>query len=204
MPLSHHGLKAAKRIPAFDKDYILILGCQIKKDGTLTPLLKGRADRAIEFARMQKEASGKDVIFVPSGGKGPDEILPEAQAIRSYLVHAGIPEARILTEDGSVNTYENFKWSLTLIRTVSRAPEPQIAFSTTNYHVFRSGVLAGQQGVRAEGIGSRTRSYFWVNAFVREFAAAVYSEGKQHLRVIAELTVILLGVVTIVCLANLL
>ena len=62
-------------------------------------------------------------------------------------------------------------------------------------------MLAGQQGVRAEGIGSRTRSYFWVNAFVREFAAAVYSEGKQHLRVIAELTVMLLGVVTIVCLA---
>lgn len=64
------GVKAARHIPAFDKDYILILGCQIKKDGTLTKLLRDRVDRAIEFARMQREATGKDVIFVPSGGGG--------------------------------------------------------------------------------------------------------------------------------------
>ena len=32
-----YGIKAARHIPRFDKDYILILGCQIRKDGTLTP-----------------------------------------------------------------------------------------------------------------------------------------------------------------------
>ena len=69
------GIKSAKHIPKFDKDYIVILGCQIKKDGTLTNLLKGRVDRAIEFSKMQKEKTGKDIIFVPSGGQGEDEVI---------------------------------------------------------------------------------------------------------------------------------
>ena len=84
-------VKAARHIPAFDKDFILILGCQIRKDGSLTKLLQSRADRAVEFASMQKEAAGKDVIFVPSGGQGSDEVMPEAQAIRQYLLSIGIP-----------------------------------------------------------------------------------------------------------------
>ena len=41
-------VKAAKYVPKFDKDCIIILGCKIKKDGSLTKLLKGRVDRAIE------------------------------------------------------------------------------------------------------------------------------------------------------------
>ena len=197
-------VRAARRIPAFDRDYMLILGCRIRKDGGLTPLLKGRADRALEFARLQKEKSGKDLIFVPSGGKGADECIPEAQAIRDYLLEAGVPEDRILPEDASADTYENFRNSLALIRAHSTAAEPRIAFSTTNYHVFRSGILARQQGVSAEGIGSRTRSYFWINAFVREFIATVASEWRRHLRVIAVLVLLTLALVGIIYLSNIL
>ena len=194
--------RAARQIPSFDRDYMLILGCQLRADGTLTPLLKGRADRALDFARLQKEAAGKDLVFVPSGGKGADEAVAEAQAIREYLVSAGVPEARILTEDRSGNTEENFKFSLALIREHSPAPEPNIAFSTTNYHVFRSGILARQQGIHAQGIGSGTRSYFWINAFVREFAATLQAGWKKHLRVIAALILLTLAMVWIVRLSN--
>ena len=195
-------VKAARRIPAFDKDYILILGCKIRGDGSLTPLLKGRADRALDFARMQKEAGGKDVIFVPSGGKGGDEIMPEAQAVKNYLLEQGVPEERILAEDGSANTYENFKNSLALIREDCGGGEPKIAFSTTNYHVFRSGVLAERQGASVEGIGSKTRSYFWINAFVREFIATLAAEWKRHLAVIAALVLTVIAMVAVVMLSN--
>ena len=58
-----------------------------------------------------------------------------------------------------------------------------MSFSTTNYHVFRSGILARQQGIDAEGIGSPTKSYFWINAFVREFIATVLYGWKVHLAV---------------------
>ena len=33
-----------------------------------------------------------------------------------------------------------------------------------------------------EGIGAKTKSYFWINAFIREFIAALNSERKNHIR----------------------
>ena len=178
------GIKSAKNIPSFDKDYILILGCQIRSDGTLTSLLKGRTDRAIEFAKTQQKESGKEIIFVPSGGKGSDEVIAEGQAIHNYLIEKGIPESRILTEDKSVSTYENLKYSMELIRKHTKELNPKIAFSTTNYHVFRTGIFAAEQGIEAEGIGSKTKQYFFINAFVREFIATLVSEKKSHIKVI--------------------
>lgn len=196
------GIRAAKKIPAFDKDYILILGCQIRADGTLTPLLKGRADRAVEFAEMQKNDNGKKVVFVPSGGKGSDEVIAEGQAIRNYLVGSGISEDRILTEDKSETTYKNLKYSMELIKKHSSSEEPKIAFSTTNYHVFRAGIFATEQGIKAEGIGSKTKSYFYINAFVREFVATIVSEKRSHIKVIAVMVLSMFACVTTLYLSN--
>ena len=35
-------------------------------------------------------------------------------------------------------------------------------------------------GKKIEGVGSKTKSYFWVNAFIREFIATLVSERKAH------------------------
>ena len=198
------GIKAARRIPAFDKDYMLILGCQINADGTLTKLLKGRADRALEFARMQEEAAGKKLIVVPSGGKGPDEVTSEAEAIRRYLAETGVPADRILVEDQSANTEENIRNSAALIREAGGGQEAKIAFSTTNYHVFRAGILANRQGAPMEGVGGKTRSYFWINAFIREFIATMYAERRTHVRVILVMLAAALAMVYVVYLSNIL
>ena len=179
-------VKAARKVPSFDKDYILILGCQIRKDGTLTKLLQGRADRALEFAKMQSDNTSKPLTFVPSGGKGSDEVISESQAIHNYLVEKGIPEDKIIVEDSSTSTEENMRKSFALIE--QQNSDPKVAFATTNYHVFRSGVLAYKEGINAEGIGSKTRTYFWVNAFVREFIATLYAERIKHHRVIRALS----------------
>ncbi len=194
--------KAARKIPSFDKDYILILGCQINKDGTLTKLLKSRADRAIEFAKMQKEATGKEIVFVPSGGKGDDEIISEGDAIKNYLVESGIPAGRILVENESANTNENLRNSMELIKKDSKTEDPKIAFSTTNYHVFRSGYFASQQGIKAEGIGAKTKRYFWINAFIREYIAALVSEWKTHAAIIVSWIVLVILMIGIVYFSN--
>ena len=191
-------VKAARHTPPFDRDYVLILGSQINRDGTLTKLLQGRADRALEFARLQEAAGGPGPVFVPSGGQGPDEMISEAEAIRRYLLEAGVPEDRILPEDRSASTYENLRNSCALIREREGEREAKIAFSTTNYHVFRAGMLAWSQGIRAEGIGSRTRRYFWINAFVREFIATLYSERRTHFLVFGGLVVIIFLMVGVV------
>lgn len=164
-----------------DRDYIVILGCGLKRDGTLTPLLKGRVDSAVKFEKEQFEKTGKRAVFVPSGGQGADEVVSEAKAMENYLVSIGIPKMRILREEKSVNTFENMKFSKELIKNNTYDFENQkIAFSTTSYHVFRGYVLAKKNDFDAKGISSKTKFYFFPNAFIREFAGLLYEKRWKH------------------------
>ncbi len=172
-------LKAAKNEPAPDKDFIVILGCWFRKDGSLPPLLKGRADRALAFYRKQKEATGKEAVMIPSGGQGRDESMPEAEAIARYLRENGVPPDKIILEDRAANTYENMSFSAEIIRHID--PEGKAVFVTTNYHVFRSGLWASLAGFRAEGIGGKTVWWFWPNAFIRECAGLLKNRWKQEI-----------------------
>ena len=190
-------LKASKHNPNYDKDYVIILGCKIQKDGKLTKLLKGRVDRAIEFATKQKEETGKDIVFIPSGGQGSDEIISEALAMKNYLIENGIKEKNIILEDKSTNTIENFKFSHKLMK----KKDAKIAFSTTNYHVFRSGLLATSLNIELEGMGAKTKSYFWINAFIREYIATLYYEKKKHLLIILILLIFIFLMVLLVYLS---
>lgn len=177
------GIKAARHIPAFNKDYILIHGCMVGADGRPTKLLQSRVDRAVEFAKMQKEKTGRELIFVPSGGKGADEVISEAACMTNYLLECGIPESRILPEDKSETTAQNIRYACELID--AQKPDAEIALSTTNYHVFRAGALAYAQGRKIEGIGAKTKSYFSLNAFVREFIAVLYETRRMHITLLA-------------------
>ena len=98
---------AARHKPNFDKDFIIILGSKIRKDGTLTPILQARVDKAIEFAKEQKDKEGRPIMFIPSGGKGDDEVTAEAIAMKKYLLQNGIDENDIVIEDKSINTMQN-------------------------------------------------------------------------------------------------
>jgi len=169
---------AARLEPDFDRKYMIILGCGLRKDGTPTPLLRGRLDRALLFYHRQKEATGKEMIFIVSGGQGPNEVIPESRSMKNYLLSQGIPEEMIVEEDRSTSTYENMKFSKEKIP--SDDLHAGIAFVTTNYHVFRGGLCGRRVKMRALGMGARTKWYFWPNAAVREFAGLlVEHRGKQ-------------------------
>ena len=45
------------------------------------------------------------------------------------------------------------------------------ALVTSDYHVFRASEYAHQIGLKADGVGSRTKGYYWPTAFIREFVA---------------------------------
>lgn len=169
-----------KHEPAYDKDFIVILGCRIRPDGTLYPLIRGRVDKAIEFAKKQEAAGGPRAYFIPSGGKGDNEPVSEAEAMAAYLKAQGVEEDRILVEDKARTTRENLRFS----RAIAEAKKPgaAAAFSTTNYHVFRSGILAAKEGWKLEGMGAVTKWYFWPNAQIREFAGLL-NENKKGIAV---------------------
>ena len=174
------GLITAGYKPKPDKDFMIILGCGLKKDGTPTPLLQGRIDRALRFYRDQKAQTGKDLTFIVSGGKGPDEVIAESASMKQYLLLHGIPEQQIIEENQSSSTLENMKFSKNRILETGQAGK--IAFATTNYHVFRSGLCARRVKMRALGVGAKTKWYFWPNAWVREFAGLLTEHrGKQVL-----------------------
>ena len=187
-------LMASFRKPIYDRDFVIILGCGLKKDGTLLPLLKGRADKAIEFVKAQKENTGKRCVFVPSGGKGSDEIIAEGEAIKNYLVEQGIDENDILVENKSTTTLENMMFSKKLID--EKMPDAKVAFATTRYHLFRSGMYSNVAGLNAIGIGSKTKWYFWPNAFLREFVGVLRAKVKYHI-ITAVIIVIVSAIIVI-------
>lgn len=177
------GWIAARAVPAYDKDYIIVLGCSIDKRGGLLPLLRGRVNRAVRFAWEQEIATGKALRYVPSGGQGPNEIMSEGSAMGFYLMTHGAEEYEVIPEKQSRNTWENFCFSKKLIEEMT--PHPKVAFATTNYHILRSGILANKAGLDAQGIAGDTKWYFWPNGFVREFFGILAMERKVHLRAVA-------------------
>ena len=182
------GLRAARHKPSFGADYILILGCVIRRDGTPTPLLRGRVDKAVAYWREQLEQTGKRAILMPSGGQGPGEVIAEAESMRRYLIENGIPSDAIHIEDQSKNTYQNMTCSKALIEQEKQAP--RVVYATTGYHVFRSGVWAKLAGLRVEGMGSKTKWWYWPNAFMRECAGLLRNRLRQEIIMLVVLNVI--------------
>ncbi len=179
---------AAKHEPEYNQDFIVILGCQIAKDGKPLPLLRGRIDRALDFYHKQLEQTGKMVRFIPSGGQGDNEIISEAECMKNYLMEQGIDESLIYPETQSATTLQNMKFSKKIAD--EQKENANILFSTTNYHIFRSGMLATKAGMNADGIGAKTKWYFWPNAQMREFIGLLASEWKINIAFIV-LTVFL-------------
>ncbi len=176
---------AAKYKPHYDRDYIIILGCAIRGDGTLTPLLQARVDSAVAFEKAQYEKTGRHAVFVPSGGQGPDEVISEGEAMENYLLSIGVPAEQIAREDKSVNTFQNMQFSKQVIDAHAGNPDSAIAFATTNYHVFRGYILVKKNGFEAKGISAKTKLYFFPNAFLREFIGLLVDQKWKHLIFIA-------------------
>ena len=159
---------AARHVPEPPRDYLVVLGCALRSDGTPTPLLAGRVDAALAYAERQQKAGFDAPAFVPSGGQGADEACSEAQSMARYITERD-PDARVLLEDRSTTTRENMAFSARVIEQDACGAETRVAFATTNYHVLRGYVFAHMAGMDAEGIAAPTRLYFWPNAFLREF-----------------------------------
>ncbi|MGJ0846142.1 YdcF family protein [Tissierella praeacuta] len=163
-----------------NKDYLIVLGAGLIGD-RVTPLLASRIDKAIEFYNSQKEKGVKPPKIIMSGGQGADEVVSEAFAMKSYALEMNIPEEDILMEDKSTNTKENLKFSTNLIKNDSLKNNPKVLLFTTNYHVLRAGILAKSMGFNYNGLGSKTKFYYYVSAIIREYIAIIYLNLNKNI-----------------------
>jgi uncharacterized SAM-binding protein YcdF (DUF218 family) len=176
--------------PRTGLDFVVVLGAGLIRD-KVPPLLAGRLDKGREVYEAQLAAGGNPMI-VTSGGQGPDENRPEAVAMAEYLIGAGVPADRILTEERSRTTEENLTFSGALMQ--EHVPGYRCAVVTNNYHAFRAALMARKTGVNGQVIGSPTARYFWPSAVIREFAAIFMEHKAVNFSVCALL--VLMGALT--------
>lgn len=147
-----------------NEDAIIVLGAGVHGQKVTTPLAR-RLDAALAY--FQKNPR---VIIVVSGGQGPQEDIPEAQAMELYLIARGVPAAQIIKEDKSTSTYENFAFSDKLLR--QKFPDGYAAaFITNKFHVYRADRIARSEGVVARHIGAPLDWYVAPSAYLREMMA---------------------------------
>ena len=161
-----------------DFDYVIIHGAGLIDGNKVSKLLADRIDKAIDV--YNKDPS--PTILIPSGGRGKDELIPEAAAMAAYLRDKGIPEEKIIMEDRSATTLENLQFSKEIID--GREGRKYTALVTSNYHVYRALRYCRKIGLECTGIGSHVAMYYWPSALIREYVA-VHAEPKHLISLIA-------------------
>lgn len=119
-----------------DPQVMLVLGCQVLPSGEPSPLLKNRLDEAIAYLE-----SNADMKVIVSGGKGTNELISEAQAMKNYLVDCGIADDRIRMEDRATSTYENFIFGIGLLEEESYDLSNGVLVVSNGFHLARARML---------------------------------------------------------------
>ena len=164
-----------KEVPAAENyDAIIVLGAQVRPDGSPSVQLGWRLDAAEEAYRQ------KAVPVVVCGAQGKDEPMTEAEAMKQYLVGKGVPETDILTDPESFNTNQNLRNAAELLKNVPGVQKVLIV--TSDYHVPRSLAIAKDLGFDACGMGSPCKPEYWIKNHAREALAWVKYWGKKYLR----------------------
>lgn len=149
-----------------DCDYLLVLGCEVNGADTPSRQMTERVNRAYEYLTAHENA-----IAVPCGGCfRKEQKKSEAEIMASMLINMGIDESRIILEDKSTTTYENFSFAREIIKNHStkNISEIKIGILSSDYHLLRSRLIAGANGINAAvTVGSKTHSKV-IKSFIRE------------------------------------
>lgn len=143
-----------------EADCILVLGAGVKPDGTPSLMLTDRLNRALELY----EAGVAD-RFLMTGDHGREN-YNEVQAMKDYVMAAGVPEDKIFMDHAGFSTYE----SMYRARDVFDVEHPVIV--TQPYHSYRAVYAARKLGLDACAAPNKRDKYTksWIFG-LREIAA---------------------------------
>ena len=152
-----------------DCQYIIVLGAGV--NGTVPSLtLRERIDAAYDYLTAHP-----DTICIVSGGQGRNEDISEAACMYRELTEMGIDPERIWMEDKSTSTAENLDFTLALIEEKTGTRPSHLGIVSSEYHLYRAGLMAADRGLTNTGIPATTS---WlslrVNYFLREIVAVWY------------------------------
>lgn len=145
---------------------LIVLGCKVDGERA-TLMLTERLEAAYEFLTDNEEA-----VCILSGGKGTGENISEAECMYRYLTDKGIDSARLYKEDKSTSTRENIKFSKAIIDEYD-LPE-NIAIATSEFHVYRAGVIAEELGYEYTSVPAKTAWWLFPTYYVRELYGILY------------------------------
>ena len=98
------------------------------------------------------------------------ESIPEAEAMKDYLVICGLDDKRIITECQSRSTYENLVLSKAVLQDHIKG-EYQVLIVSSDYHIFRTSLMAKKLGYSASYLAAKTRWYEYPYRVARECIA---------------------------------
>ncbi len=162
-------VRTANNTPSESCEYLIILGAGV--NGTVPSLtLRERLDAAYDYLQAHPHT-----LCIVSGGQGPGEEITEAKCMADWLVKEGIPAERILLEDQATSTRENLAFSLELITQQTGTRPQTVAIVSSEYHLYRTGLMAKDQDIQPVLIPARTS---WlslrINYYLREVAGVWY------------------------------
>lgn len=146
-----------------EAEYLVVMGAGII--GTEPSLsLRDRLEAARDYLNEYPQA-----VAIVSGSRAPDEIVSEASVMKRWLEEQGIAPERILLEEQADSSYENVQYSLAMIEARGGDADGPVAFVTSEYHLYRTCLLAESQGCEPLGVAAKT-SYFtlMLNYLLRE------------------------------------
>ena len=126
---------------------LIVLGAGLNGE-RLSYVLHSRVELAADYLLEHPDA-----VAVVSGGQGPGESIPEALAMKRYIVGRGVDESRIIMEDQSSSTLENLRFSKDKLEEYGLDGK-SVAIVSNSYHLFRAGKIAQSLGIEAQALGA--------------------------------------------------
>lgn len=134
-------------------DMAVVLGNRVDSDGSLSPVLRGRVDRALALYR-----EGRVARIMVSGGMGLQAgRYPEGLAMKQYLVTRGVPADRIVEDNHGENTYLTAK---DLLPVADSLQVHSVIVVSSFYHITRTKYIIRRLGFRNVH-GAASHAFFW-------------------------------------------
>ena len=143
-----------------DVDCIIVLGCQVRGDGSLSAMLHDRLWRSVQLYD-----AGVSAKLLMSGDHGHDH-YNEVGAMKQFAIDRGVPSKDVFMDHAGFSTYE------TMYRAKEVFQARKVVIVTQEYHLYRAVYVAEKLGLEAYGVASDLQGYAGqFNRDVREVMA---------------------------------